>query len=91
MFPAGPSEPPQVQVQIRTENPVTIRGSVNDSDVKYALINVLHNNQRFDPDMRLDAVDLLRVRSDDPEVRAAFARPCIQIRMRQCDLNRWKR
>ncbi len=72
VFPAGPSEPPQVQVQIRTESPVTIRGSVNDSDVKYALINVLHNNQRFDPDMRLDAVDLLRVRSDDPEVRAAL-------------------
>lgn len=72
VFPAGPSEPPQVQVQMRTEQPVTIRGSVNDSDVKHALINVLRNNQRFDPDMRLDAVDLLRVRNDDPEVRAAL-------------------
>jgi hypothetical protein len=72
VFPAGPSEPPQVQVQMRTEQPVTIRGSVNDSDVKHALINVLRNNQRFDPDMRLDAVDLLRARSDDPEVRAAL-------------------
>jgi hypothetical protein len=72
VFPAGPSEPPQVQVQIRTEQPVTIRGSVNDSDVKHALINVLRNNQRFDPDMRLDAVDLLRARSDDPDVRAAL-------------------
>jgi hypothetical protein len=72
VYPAGPSEPPQVQVQMRTEQPVTIRGSVNDSDVKHALINVLRNNQRFDPDMRLDAVDLLRVRGDDPEVRAAL-------------------
>jgi hypothetical protein len=80
VFPAGPSEPPQVQLQIRTERPVTIRGSVNDSDVKYVLINVLHNNQRFDPDMRLDAVDLLRVRSDDPEVRAAL---CQSVRTDQ--------
>jgi hypothetical protein len=72
VFPAGPSEPPEVQVQMRTEQPVTIRGSVNDSDVKHALINVLRNNQRFNPDMRLDAVDLLRVRGDDPEVRAAL-------------------
>jgi HEAT repeat protein len=40
--------------------------------VKYALINVLGNNQRFDPDMRLDAVDLLRERNDDPDVRAAL-------------------
>jgi hypothetical protein len=72
VFPAGPSEPPQVQVQLRAEQPVVIRGSVNDSDVKHALINILRNNQRFDPDMRLDAVDLLSVRSDDPEVRSAL-------------------
>ena len=72
VFPAGPSEPPQVQVQLRAEQPVVIRGSVNDSDVKHALINILRNNQRFDPDMRLDAVDLLSVRGDDPEVRSAL-------------------
>jgi hypothetical protein len=45
---------------------------VNDSDVKHGLINALLDNRRFDPDIRLDAVDLLRVRSDDPEVRAAL-------------------
>jgi HEAT repeats/Putative zinc-finger len=72
VFPAGPTDPPQVQVNLRTEQPVTIRGSVNDSDVKHALINVLRNNQRFDPDLRLDAVDLLRTRNDDPDVRAAL-------------------
>jgi HEAT repeats/Putative zinc-finger len=72
VFPAGPSDPPQVQVNLRTEQPMTISGSVNDANVKRVLINVLRNNQRFDPDLRLDAVDLLRVRSDDPDVRAAL-------------------
>ena len=70
VYPAGPSEPPQVEIS--TQQPVMIRGSVNDSDVKYALINALRDNRRFDPDIRLDAVDLLRARSDDPEVRAAL-------------------
>jgi hypothetical protein len=72
VFPAGPSELPQVQMTLRTEQPVVIRGSVNDADVKHALINILSDNQRYDPDVRLDAVDLLSVRSDDPEVRSAL-------------------
>jgi hypothetical protein len=69
---SGPSEPPQVQMELSARQPVTLRGDVNNADVKNALINVLKNNQRFDPDMRLDAVDLLRERSDDPDVRAAL-------------------
>jgi HEAT repeat protein len=45
---------------------------VNDNDVKQVLMYVLHNNQRFDPDVRLDAVDLLRARNNDPDVRSAL-------------------
>jgi hypothetical protein len=69
---SGPTEPPQVQMELNARQPMTLRGDVNNPDVKYALINVLGNNQRFDPDMRLDAVDLLRERNDDPDVRAAL-------------------
>jgi hypothetical protein len=71
---SGPSEPPQVQMELNAQQPVTLRGDVNNADVKHALINVLGNNQRFDPDMRLDAVELLRERNDDPDVRAALCR-----------------
>lgn len=69
---SGASETPQVQMELNARQPMTLRGDVNNPDVKYALINVLGNNQRFDPDMRLDAVDLLRERNDDPDVRAAL-------------------
>ncbi len=71
---SGASEPPQVQMELSARQPVTLRGDVNNAEVKYALIGVLENNQRFDPDMRLDAVDLLRERSDDPDVRIALCR-----------------
>ena len=49
-----------------------MRGTVNDDDVKHVLMYILHNNQRFDPDVRLDAVDLLRTRNNDPDVRSAL-------------------
>jgi HEAT repeat protein len=45
---------------------------VNNDDVKRVLLYVLHNNQRFDPDVRLDAVDLLRARNNDADVRGAL-------------------
>jgi len=74
VFPADGSDPPQVQLQIRTQQPLTVRGTVDDGNVKRVLLFVLLNNGRFGPDVRLHAVDLLRVRSDDPEVRSALSR-----------------
>ena len=57
-----------MQLQLRARQPFTVQGTVNDDDVKSVLMNILHNNQRFDPDVRLDAVDLLRARNNDPDV-----------------------
>jgi hypothetical protein len=59
---------------MRTQQPVTVRGTVDDGNVKSVLLYVLRNNQRFGPDVRLNAVDLLRTRSADPEVRSALSR-----------------
>jgi hypothetical protein len=72
VFPAADNEPPRVQLQMRARQPFMVSGTVNDDDVKRVLMFVLHNNQRFDPDVRLDAVDLLRARNNDPDVRSAL-------------------
>jgi hypothetical protein len=66
--PSGGNAPPQVELQMRAQRPVTLQGTVDDDDVKRVLLYILRNNQRFDPDVRLSAVDLLRARKNDPEV-----------------------
>ncbi len=63
---------PRVELQLRSQQPVTLSGTVNNDDVKDVLLGVLRNGERFCPDVRLDAVDLLRARNNDPDVRAAL-------------------
>ncbi len=70
--PDGVDDSPRVQLQLRSQQPVTLSGTVNDDDVKDVLLGVLRNGERFCPDVRLDAVDLLRARNNDPDVRAAL-------------------
>jgi len=72
VVPSGMNEPPQVELQLKAQQRFKVQGTVNNDDVKSVLINVLRNNSRFDPDVRLDAVDLLRARNNDPEVRSAL-------------------
>ena len=72
VIPASDNRPPQVELQLRSQQPFKVQGTVNDDDVKSLLINVLRNNDRFDPDVRLDAVDLLRARNNDSDVRSAL-------------------
>jgi len=69
VMPSGAGEPPQVELQIRAQQPIRMQGTVNNPNVKNVLLNILRNHDRFDPDVRLDAVDLLRAKNDDPEVR----------------------
>jgi len=72
VFPSGSDEPPQVQLQMRTQQPVTVQGTVDDDNVKNVLCYILQNNDRFGPDVRLNAADLLRARHNDPEVRSVL-------------------
>jgi hypothetical protein len=74
VFPADGNAPPQVQLQLNTQRAMTLSGTVYDDGVKSALIHVLQDSQRNDPDVRLDAVDLLRIRNNDPAVRSALCR-----------------
>jgi HEAT repeats/Putative zinc-finger len=69
---ANSGEPPQVELQLQAPRPVTLQGTVDNGDVKRVLLYILRNNERFDPDVRLSAVDLLRARNNDPDVRSVL-------------------
>jgi hypothetical protein len=69
VMPSGGGQQPEVELQMRAQQPFRMQGTVNNPNVKSVLLNILRNNDRFDPDVRLDAVDLLRAKNDDPEVR----------------------
>ncbi len=72
VMPPDGDELPQVRLQLQSQEPVTLEGNVNDDDVEQALLYMLHDDGRFCSGARLDAVDLLRARSNDPEVRKAL-------------------
>ena len=72
VFPSSNNQPPQVELQLRARQPITVQGTVNDDEVKRVLIFFLDNSQRFDPDVRMNAVELLRIRNNDADVRAAL-------------------
>jgi hypothetical protein len=69
---SGDNTLPQVEVQLKALRPLVLEGTVSNGNVEQVLLNVLHNSQRYDPDVRLDAVELLKTRSKDPEVRQAL-------------------
>lgn len=74
VFPADAGVPPQVELRMRAQRPVTVQGTVENDDVKRVLLYILQNHDRFDSDVRLNAVDLLRARNQDSDVRSALCR-----------------
>jgi HEAT repeat protein len=61
-----------VEVQVRSERPVVVQGSADDSEVRRVLTYVIAHGQKFDPGVRLDSLDVLRRHASDPKVRAAL-------------------
>ena len=61
-----------VQLQVRTEQPMVLSGSVDDVDVRQVLTYVVMNGERFDPGVRLDCLDVLKTRTGDKDVRHAL-------------------
>jgi len=64
--------PGTVQVQLRAEQPVTLSGNLDDSDMRRVLTYVVKNSDRFDPGVRLDCLDALRAKIGDSEIREAL-------------------
>lgn len=74
VLPSEGNQPPEAVLQLTAQRPVTLQGTVDNDDVKRVLLYVLRNSERFDADVRLSAVDLLRARNNDPEVRSVLCR-----------------
>lgn len=70
--PTADAAPGTLQVQVRTEQPLMVIGSVDNTDVRRVLTYVVANGERFDPGVRLDCLDALKARSDDEQVRRAL-------------------
>jgi anti-sigma factor RsiW len=64
--------PPQIEVQLNSQRPMLVHGTVADDRVKRLLLYVLGDDQRFDPDVRIESVDLLRPRTHDADVCQAL-------------------
>jgi len=58
-----------IEVHVRTMTPMVVTGGPDDSDVKRVLSYVMANSQRFDSDVRMDSVDVLRGRTNDEDIR----------------------
>jgi hypothetical protein len=71
--PAGGAHPPAVQVQLDSPTPMDFVGAPDDADVQRALRFFLENGQQFDPDVRLDSLDVLRTNAADPDVRRTLS------------------
>ncbi len=74
VVPSSGEGPAQVEVQLTAQQPLTVRGTVDDDDVKNVLLDILAKGDRICPDIRLDAVECLRSRENDPDVRSALCR-----------------
>jgi hypothetical protein len=72
--PAPDAAPGTLQVQVRTEQPLMVTGSVDNEDVRRLLTFVVASGDRFDPGTRLDCLDALKVRTDDEHVRSALVK-----------------
>jgi hypothetical protein len=70
--PSPDAAPGTLQLQVRTEQPIQMVGNVDDVDMRRVLTYVVANGERFDPGIRLDCLDVLRVRAQDAQVRRAL-------------------
>jgi HEAT repeats len=71
-FAPAADAPGTIQLQVRTEQPMVLSGSVDDADVRRVLTYVVTNGEHFDPGVRLDCLDVLRTRTGEKDVRHAL-------------------
>jgi hypothetical protein len=72
VLPSSGEGPAHVEVQLRAQQPVVVEGTVDNDEVKNVLLGILAKGDRICPDIRMDAVECLRSRENDPDVRSAL-------------------
>ena len=70
--PTPDGTPGTLQLQVRTEEPLVLSGSVDDPDMRRVLTYVVENGDQTDPGVRLDCLEALRARTGDQDVRRAL-------------------
>jgi len=90
LTPSSGDAPPNVRVQLDTQRPVLVQGTVNNDDVKNALLSTLQAGNRYGPDVRLQSVELLKPRCGDADVSQAMCRllrtdPNAAVRLKALD------
>jgi hypothetical protein len=70
--PQQDGEAPRVEVQMLATHPVVVQGSSDDAEIRRVLTYVIGHPQKFDPGVRLDSLDVLRLDISDAQVREAL-------------------
>lgn len=65
---------PDIVLYLTSEKPMVVQGTPDSADVRRVLTFVIQNDQRFDSGVRLDSVEVLRMRSGDAAVRQALCK-----------------
>jgi hypothetical protein len=67
------SPTPKVELQLRSPRSRVVQGTPDDAEIRRVLTYVIGHGQQFGDGVRLDSIDALRPRADDPQVRAAMS------------------
>ncbi len=71
--PQTDSADPQVELQLRSPKPRVMQGTPDDAEIRRVLAYVIGHSHQFDDGARLDSIDALRPKANDPQVRAAMS------------------
>ena len=72
LTPAPDGAPGTLQLQVRTEQPLVLSGTVDDPDLRNVLTYVVSNGDQTDPEVRMDCLEALKGHASDPDVRHAL-------------------
>jgi hypothetical protein len=67
------SPTPKVELQLRSPRSRVVQGTPDDAEIRRVLAYVIGHGRQFGDGVRLDSIDALRPRADDPQVRAAMS------------------
>jgi len=71
--PQSDSADPKVELQLRSPKPRVMQGTPDDAEIRRVLAYVIGHSHQFDDGARLDSIDALRPKANDPQVRAAMS------------------